>query len=337
MSSPQLAAQVPNFPTFSGHIALTSVATVRTALEAEVYQNDNNAVLLATNFVDKNKSVDLSSPGYLQIDSSQNYWRGYTQYSFEQRATFWDRHLRLVISESGNVGKAFALLALKGLFIRDEHDNTPAGVHLPTFAKATDLFLKDLVHGWPTLETLEGRALSIANYCASKFPRAAQTVELAQHLQHILHSQDLNQFEQILQKEKQRLELASSFPTNLIEGSAALINVVEELDPSGFHPPTFCGVANSVCTAHICVVARPKLGIVSLFAGTPEAKMLEPKEGLAAVAAYLNKCGISLPHLEPLTTWGGNFNRVGCGPRKFSATECIAIAKLVAEVLAAKY
>jgi hypothetical protein len=337
MTSTQTATQLPNFPNFSGHIAQASAVTVHSPSEALIFQNDPSAVLVATNFVSAKESSDLSSPGYLQIDPKQNHTIGYTQHSFEERATFWDKELKLVISESGNVGKAFALLSLKGLFIRDEHDLTPGGINLLKFAKATDAFLKDLVHGWPKLDSLEGQALAIANYCASQLPKAAQTVLLAQHLQHILHAKDLNQFDSILQKERERAVRAATFPRAIVEGAMATISLVEELDPTGFHPPTFCGLSDTICQAHICVVARPQLGIVSVFAGSPEIAMLEPTKGLAETAAYLNKMRISLDQGEPISTWGGNFNRLGCGPRRFTAEECRAVAKLVAMSLAQKY
>lgn len=327
---------LPGLPSLSPHLDGLTISVVSTRAQAEALRQDPTSVFLATNFGDAQGQADISTAGLGQIDPGPNSRPGYTENSINLRSDYAAKPLNLVTTESGNVGKAFVALALKGLLSSDEHERAPSGINIRAFAAMTDRFLKDLVYGWPTAETAEGRALLVANHYASQYPRAGQTAELAQLLQYILKTEDSSVFEPLLQQEASRARLAATFPRSLIAAASGLFTVIKEETPAGFHPPTYCGLTIKGCSATLCIVARPTLGIVSLFSGTPEAAGLNQERGLMDVASFLNRANIDAGS-GPVHTWGGNFNRLGCGPRRFSPEECLRLANIVATEIASHY
>lgn len=314
-------------------LIVTPLRNPEAALEIK---NNPHAVLVAAQFGGKGFSVDHSSEGFSIPTPKGGSQSGYAQAGFRRFGEFAERPLVFATTEPGNVAKAVALGCLKGVF-PTSRDDTGSGMRLQTFAGAADHFLADLVHGWPGWSGAESVALIIANAFASRLMKAEQLPELTAKVDAILRAKSLDAFSDIVHAEAARADLAATFDREVFRGSQVNVVAVDETSSNGFHPPTFCGLDDDGnCLMDVCVLARRELGWVSIFAGTKEAARVSDEKGLLRIADTLNTSGLTA-NGQPITSWGGNFNRLGMGPARLAGEDCWKFAKDVARAITAAY
>lgn len=313
---------------------LINVIEVSTVEAARKFK-EGGSILLSAVLSDSQGTYDLSSEGLSQTKPFDNIENGLCTRALALKPNF-DSTLVIATPFPNRVSKAFVVGQLTGLFQHD-HGITPSGADLRKLAHIIDTFDADLVHGWPIGESIEERVLMVANAFTSRMMSVDDIPKTAKVLEEILSSPNITvDYSSVFDVAEKREELARSFTKEIFSEGALKVAVIQESDPSGFHPGVYCKETG----AQIAVVVRPygqRDWFVSAFAGIPEAKQIDPKIGLRAAASLLNQLGMSTGD-QLLDEWGGDETRFGWN-RGFrtSKDEALQIARQVAEVLVRTY
>ncbi len=299
----------------------------------------SGGLVVASLFTAEKGSVDGSSPGLHQTKSFDRSDPGLcTRALGIPKLEVSDPTIG--IAKPNKVAKAFVSAVLTGQF---EHSNftTPSGVDLTKLAQAIDAFDRDLVAGWPKGVSREERILMVANRYFSRMMAVEDLPKSVELLKELIQDPNFDQtYAGDLDGERDRANLALTFPSEVVRGDKLSISIIEESDPAGFHPGVYCLRYNTDLT--LVVRSDHKLfagerysadGYISGFTSVSCAKRIDSEAGLKAVAAALNKLGLTVKGVV-LDQWGGDETRFGWNRGlQVEREHCLNVAKKIAQFL----